>query len=268
MRSPAARPAQWLLPALMALAPLPLTAQGARLEGRTVDAVSGAPIAGVDIVLRALPDGEQLRTASGDNGVFSIGPLPPARYALRMERLAYLVREDTLSLAAGAALQLDFALTPSPVPLPDVTATGRVHPPLNAMGAFWERRRRNIGYFLTREEIEQIRPLRTEDVFRKVPGVSIHSMGYGRVATFNRVRNASGQPCIPAFFVNGIPYAMTDRGLDDFRPDDIEAIEVYSGTARIPPEFNATGGRQPPNRSDIIVGNPRCGVIVLWTRRD
>jgi hypothetical protein len=60
---------------------------------------------------------------------------------------------------------------------------------------------------------------------------------------------------------------MTDRGLDDFSPHDIAAIEVYTGAARIPAEFNVTGRDQPRWRTDQIVGNPRCGVIALWTRR-
>ena len=39
---------------------------------------------------------------------------------------------------------------------------------------------------------------------------------------------------------------------DDFvQPSEVEAIEVYTGPAETPPEYEATGG---------------CGAIVIWTR--
>ena len=55
--------------------------------------------------------------------------------------------------------------------------------------------------------------------------------------------------CSIQYFVDGMPYPGT---IDDFRPDDIEYMEVYADGATVPTQF---GGAR-----------AGCGVIVLWTR--
>jgi hypothetical protein len=253
--------------AMALLLPATILGQTTSVEGRVIDSANGAPVAAADVRLRALTSGVEFRATTGDQGLFTVAGLALGRYLARIERVGYLIREDTVNLGLESVTRLEFELAPDPVLLPGVPAEGRAHAPLNAMSGFWERRERNIGHFITREDIDRLKPNRTADLFRRIPGTQIHPIGYGQVAIFARVRNADGRPCIPAMFVDGAPYVMTDRGLDDFNPASIEAIEVYSGSARIPPQFNATGRDQPRWRNDQIIGNPRCGVIVLWTRR-
>jgi hypothetical protein len=260
---------RFALIALVALAVAPpAAAQNAILAGRVIDSITGEGVSAVHVEVVASRSRIIATSLSDSTGAVVIGPFPAGRYTLRLQRVGYATSEEPITAEAGVTPRLEFALTPAPVALPGVAAQGRAQPALGAMSGFWQRRERGLGHFVTREDIERIRPMRTEDILRTVPGARIESVGYGRVAIFGRVRNASGAPCIPATFVNGMPYVMTERGLDDFAPDEIEAVEVYSGASRIPAEFNATGSRAVAGRRDNpIVGSPRCGAIVIWTRR-
>jgi hypothetical protein len=58
------------------------------------------------------------------------------------------------------------------------------------------------------------------------------------------------------FFVNGMPLQVAgDMSIDQYvAPEDVVAVEVYTGTSQIPPEF----------QSALL--NSKCGVIVIWTR--
>ena len=55
--------------------------------------------------------------------------------------------------------------------------------------------------------------------------------------------------CLPAVSLNG----SDPRGwaVNDFRPEDVEAIEVYK-TNRVP--------------NDFLYANPTCGLVVIWTK--
>jgi hypothetical protein len=56
-------------------------------------------------------------------------------------------------------------------------------------------------------------------------------------------------------YLDGI--RMTDWDLDNIRPDDLEAIEIYTGPDT-PVEF--------ANRYDAN-GDYQCGVVLIWTTR-
>jgi hypothetical protein len=244
-----------------------IRAQTTRIEGRVVDGASGVPIASAEVRLYALTGNTEYRAFTQDGGSFTITGVAAGRYVAQAHRIGYVLREDTVRIGVGAVERLNIILMPDPVPLPGVPAEGRTRMPPDVMAGFWERRDRHTGYFMTREDIDRLRPHRMADLFRRIPGTQIQLIGDGPVAISGRVRNADGRPCVPAMFVDGIPYVMTERGLDDFSPANIEAVEVYSGASRIPAQFNMTGRVQPRWRNDQIIGNPRCGVIVLWTRR-
>ena len=73
----------------------------------------------------------------------------------------------------------------------------------------------------------------------------------------NRTTGITGsRNCPVLFYINGMPFQVTgDMSINQFvAPEDVVAIEVYSGSSQVPPEFSAN------------LLNARCGVIVIWTK--
>ena len=64
-------------------------------------------------------------------------------------------------------------------------------------------------------------------------------------------RNPRGN-CPPQYFVDGIPASNFD--IDEVLPGDVEAVELYSGAAGVPPQYNRFNGTS------------ICGTILIWTR--
>lgn len=112
---------------------------------------------------------------------------------------------------------------------------------------FWRRRERGMGRFFTRDDIERRHPIDVSDMLRMIPGFSVY-----RVGSTTRIRSSRGaRRCGPGIWIDG--HRLFDSDLDTFvHPQDVEAIEVYSGFAQTPAQF---GG-----------GFNSCGAIVIWTR--
>jgi hypothetical protein len=115
---------------------------------------------------------------------------------------------------------------------------------------FESRRKTGAGYFVTRADIERRRPHALSDYMRIVPGVRIMMLDNGRTA-LRFARNARAS-CPPQYFVDGIPTSNFD--IDEVLPGDVEGVELYAGSAGVPPQFNR------------FYGTTICGTILIWTR--
>lgn len=98
------------------------------------------------------------------------------------------------------------------------------------------------------------------DVLRRVPGVQVLPVpgpyGPGEAVRMSRTIGVTGgRPCPVLYYLNGSPFPVTgDVPINTFiPPDEVAAIEVYSGMSQIPSEFSSSSH------------NARCGVIVIWT---
>ncbi len=76
-----------------------------------------------------------------------------------------------------------------------------------------------------------------------------HAVGLGAALDFGA---DIGDIDRPRVYVDGQELSSADIDLT-LNPGDISAVEVYTGGAQMPPEFN----RPAPGR---------CGVIVIWTK--
>jgi len=197
---------------------------------------------------------------SGADGRFSFGDIPPGNQMLEVRRLGYVAFTRWVKIVPGDTLNLQVTLDLVPLALKPVEVKGEavLWP---AMEGFEERRAHAGGHFFNRTEIAQMQPRLFTDVLRRVPGVQIQpstgAFGGNEMVRMTRNVGVSGlRPCPVLFYLNGMPLQVAgDMSINQYvTPEDVIAIEVYSGSSQIPPEF----------LSNLL--NSRCGVIVIWTR--
>lgn len=243
--------------------------ENATIRGTVVAAASQSPLA-ESIV--SLSDESQADTTGAD-GVFQVEGLAQGTHQLILRRIGFAPRSFRFTLTENHMGLIDIgpiALEPQATELPGVTVEGAaVHPWLRD---FERRSQSGFGDFITRDEFMRWNPSRPTEILRHTTGMRIRpNPNYGRGDDSRRVlvessrtpsrglleKLGSGGECPALFFLDGIYIGSGAKG--DTQMDDIvsvhtiEAIEVYSGGAQAPAEFNRSGSE--------------CGVVVIWTRR-
>jgi hypothetical protein len=215
------------------------------LRGTVVDHRTGEPLDGAAVALASGPGGTPgIGTrVTNRNGHFLFQRVPPGTYRLTVNLLGYSTLWETLRVEEAQEMRVVLTLSVSPVELDpiEVVAERRLRGPLVD---FERRRRRGMGTYFTREDIESRAPYAITDLLRTVPGVRVIPAGqFGEQAV--RLRGS----CRPTVYVDGIRTSI-DRDIDHILPPEtVEAIEVYKG-AELPARF---------------LNNP-CGAIIFWTR--
>lgn len=268
-------PALLLLPALLAGAPAgpaagPVAGPAAAaravspadtlasLAGRVVVAGTPDPVVGAEIV--ALGTGRGTRTDAG--GRFALAGLPPGPLLLEVRSGAGLKGRAAVTLLPGENRGAVLTVRLRPTVLPDLEVeVRRRSDPGGRTAGFDARRERRPGVFLGRAEIAASPARRTADLLRRLPGVRVerHRRYHGleRIVLHRTPPSLRG-PCPVEIYLDGnrVPplrrFGYRRLALDLPAPDEIEAMEVYTGAGRLPPRFAA--------------GDARCGVIALWTR--
>jgi len=202
--------------------------------------------------------GTNLATLTRVDGAFEVAQVPAGHQKLEVVMIGYTPKTMAIEITAGATLQVSLVL--DPFELEPVTVVG--DPGFFAgMSGFEERRARGSGWYFNREEIKVMQPRQLTDVLRRVPGMQIEmvvgglSGGSPTARTGRNISGANG-PCVMTYYLNGSPLPLAaDISINHFvAADDIAAMEVYTGSSQIPPEFNSS-----------LYGS-RCGVIAIWTR--
>jgi hypothetical protein len=228
----------------LTLAAIALPAQDAppvvRVRGIVVD-TGGLPIPGAEV--RAV--GTALVVLTGDSGVFRF-ELPPGPVVFAVRRLGYLPATFLATLTPTARVKgVTLALQGVAQSLPGVLVAEQREQAW--LRVFNDRKDSQQGTFITRFEIEKSRARLTTDILRR--RVASAQIVTTRGGTRVYMRGNSSRRCAPQLFVHTTPYSGE---VDDFPPDVVEAIEVYSGPSEMPPELN--------------IGRSMCGAIVIWTR--
>ena len=228
------------------------------LRGAVQDTL-GNPLEGAWIQILGL-DRSSTTPASG---AYRFEQIKPGKYWVIARRIGYEPLRAALTLNPGDDREVVFQLTPMPQHLPDVK--------VQAQNKTWERQYQDFlwrsrasyyGYFFTRDDIERSHATVLGDLIHRyfprasssdfnVPSqpswLGLRGRGsLGRAAA----RSASYRStCAPAVSLNG----ADPRGwaVNDFRPEDVEAVEVYKAN-RVP--------------TDFIYTNPTCGLVVIWTK--
>lgn len=256
------------LASTMLVAPIRSSAQAATgssvLSGRvtragdTTIAVAGADIEIVGIALRGYANGE---------GRFRFADILPGTYDLRVRRLGYEPTTLRVVLQGGRSYEQRVELQRHPHALTEVRINGQMLKVPARFEDVYGRAAHENGTFFTRKDIEQLNPNNVQSLLNLVPTVYVNDRGItfqrckgefsGLSISGNRQAGVAQQQFakVVQVYIDGtrVTANPNDSLLEALRivhPRDIEAIEVYTGVARIPAEFN----------------NDACAVIAIWTK--
>ncbi len=227
--------------------------QHATFLGVITDSLTGEPLAGAYV---SLVDHERT-VVTGVDGRFEIGEVRTGDVTVQVRRPGFRAGSVHFEITVTRAVTVDLgtiALSPVVVELDPVLVKGTaVDRKLTRVG-FFQRMSTEHGTFFTLEDIERRNPRNTTDLIRRIPGFRVNQEGIG-----NSVSSGRGVPsisqgfarCDVDYYIDGVH--ADGAVVDDVLPNALAAMEVYTGSATIPPAFR-------------LSGNPKCGVVVIWTR--
>ena len=202
--------------------------------------------------------GTSISTETSADGKFVLRNVPAGHQTLELRLIGWGAKVVSVDVTSGRTLDLSIELTPLPSTL-DTVRVGAVPGNFHLRG-FEERREHGNGTYFTRKDIERMQARQVTDILRRAPGIRVENtrglFGGGSSAQTSRSGSIGVRACNINYYLNGTPFPMSpDMTINQFLdPDAIDAIEVYAGTAQIPPQFNSGSM------------NSRCGLVVIWTR--
>lgn len=237
------------------------------LHGR-VTTRQQVPISGAQLHLIPVDgDADAARAAVTDSlGGFAWSGLPGGEYHLVVRRLGFRPVDVGVHIEEGIDRYAAIVLVRT-TPLLDtvsVTAASILPSPSGrstAMDAFYERQRKGVGHFITREDIENHSPSTLGSLLQRVSGIEVSTHGDGTLTVQSSNCRASSLRTQSKFvddwggvalYVDGSRVPDSDRRAfsGTLTPDQIEAIEVYRSPTELPAE---------------AVGNA-CSAVYIWTR--
>lgn len=207
--------------------------------------------------------GQGRETIADDEGRFRLTSVLPGTDTLVIRLLEFESDRIPLTIAPGGTHRLELVVAYPSATLEElVVEVARTRS--ERMRGFEHRRRRGIGSFITREEIERRNPPYLSWLFWglkrvRVRGGQVLLDARGVNLTLRPSLSIEGEPitimrdtgeCTPAIFVDGVKRGPLTH-VDDVFPEEVAGIEVYTSPfipARFSDAFN------------------RCGSIVIWRR--
>jgi hypothetical protein len=223
--------------------------------GDTTIAVGGAD---VEIV------GTALRGYANDEGRFRFPDMLPGTYELRVRRLGYEPASLRVVLEGGRSYEQAVDLHRHPHALTEVRIEGRMLQVPARFEDVYARAAHEHGTFFTRQDIDKLNPNDVQSLLNLVPTVYVNDRGitfqrcqtnFSGLSILGRAGGPSDMSTKVQVYIDGTRVTMAKNdpvteALHLVHPRDIEAMEVYTGVARIPAEFL----------------NDACAIIAIWTK--
>jgi len=228
---------------VLAFCPASLLAQGI-ITGTVQDSL-GTPLSGAQITL----DSSRSRAVTTGSGEFRFVSVPAGNVEVHFRRLGYRPESRTVRVEPGMAARVEVRLVPLPVRLQTVEVRRRAEAFDSRLAGFNARKSRQVGHFVTREQLDRLSSARLVDALGTIPGVQIRPIRGGGTTLALR-----GSRCPPLVFIDGFPTGAGVMDLDMIDLASVEGLEIYSGVATVPSEF--MGAR----------GTHGCGVVAIWSR--
>jgi hypothetical protein len=276
---------------LLLLASLATPASAQVVRGKVLDAATGDPVPQAEVTATTVEGRGAGRTRAGTDGSFTLDLRAPGTIRLRAERSGYRpTLTDTLPVDARETLEVELRLSATAVAIEPLRVTARLAPPRRRsleMAGVYERERDGFGRRLFREDLERQSNMNLAQILVRVQGTTriqhgpyeyiyftrsmqtgtqMPAPGPGRMApgpaALREPRaNTPGQQdpgkfCLPLLYIDGTVAAYGPRNDINslVRPEQIEAIELYSSAANIPAQYSGSSSA--------------CGVILIWTRSE
>jgi hypothetical protein len=200
--------------------------------------------------------GTRIRIGTGPNGRFRITNVPAGQYLVVVKRVGYHPTSEAVEVAASDTLRVAYTLEKlRSEELEPVVVTAKS--PSIRMAEFEARRKLGVGEFMTTAEIEQRNSAYSTELMRKFKSVNVSPNHAGPVTQYYALSareggNPSLGACPMQVYLDQVPLP-SPFNLDLLPPPrEIAGIEVYAGSATIPPQFSGM--------------NRGCGVILVWTK--
>ena len=232
------------VPATTATAAAPLGSS--TLVGSVVGA-DGNPLEGAQVLL--IGTTLTVSAKADAKGNFRLNGLPSGTHTVEVRLLSYQPKHYVVNLAPHREAHLVAKLDTRAQVLDPVVVTAKETTPVPG---FDQRAARETGVFMTAKQIEQSGVMSTSDLFRRVPGMQVVAVNGQYVIVGNR---SSSFNCTEVqWYVDGVQYQSNGDDMDAVvKPNEIEAIEVYSSATDTPMQFQGP--------------QSQCGTVVLWTKR-
>ncbi len=242
---------------LLGLMASPAAAQTGSITGR-VTAAGGT--AGPLEAARVTVVGTNLGAATNRDGVYTIRGVPPGTYTVRVIRLGFAQRDQSVTVTAMQTVTLDFTLSEAPFTLEEITTT-----------ATGEARKLEVGNTINTIRVDALverAPIRdvSQILAARAPGVQVLPSS-GTVGSGNRIRirgsNSVSLSNEPLFVIDGVRANSGNGDLSfgvggqsasrllDINPEEIADIQVLKG----------------PSASAIYGTGGSNGVILITTKR-
>ena len=215
----------------------------AALSGEVLSALTGEPMIGAHVFLRRARRGAVTDSA----GEFRIESLPAGRDTIAVWYAAVEPQFTELDLVPDRLTSAVFLVSERMFEVADITVEVRA---FSARRQRLERRKRfGNGVYITRQMIEEAKPVLMTDMLRGIPRVEVEAYRFATEPVEVRI-GYGATACIPMYFLDGTE--AKNFTLDEVRPIEVEELEIYRGASETPPEFRKMGNT--------------CGAIVVWTR--
>lgn len=218
----------------------------ATLSGRVQD-VNGRPVGGARVALH----GGGVTAVAQRDGTFRLADLPAGTQTLDVRAIGFTPARRTVDLASNTSTAVNWALDRRAAALPTVRVLGSSRLDRNGFRA---RAREGRGSFVTEAQIAKMGGATGMDVLRRAPGLTLeYRYSNRRSVRVVTMRSLEGRRCIPNLYVDGgLWFDGWEQVANFLMKADIQAIEVYSSTFTVPPQFDRHNG---------------CGSVVIWTRQ-
>jgi hypothetical protein len=257
--------APFLLCLLSLLVTEPLAAQ-VRIDGVVIDDATGQPITSARVRVDGGWTGWR-RRFSDSIGNFSVtlGSLGVHRVQVRSPGYPDVL--TTVTTGAFPYQNIEVRMRKGTQVTSPVTVLARSQLlPAPRLQGFHDRLRNGHGAYVTREDVEAVRPGYISDMIAQAPGVLVHRTGrYGenRFLFGRRFADASRTQVVecPLRVLVDSQLVNTRSASGELQPATVDytvdqtmvdGIEIYVDPATVPPEFRGDGAA--------------CGAVVIWTR--